>query len=233
MQRVIRGPAALLLCVSLCLALGAACAPSDPPPTSPLDDSSAPQGPAGTDVPLPTFPPTETPGASAGAPIDPPAQDEERVIGGAIDALAEWLGVAATRITYDSIQAREWDSACMGVQVPGTVCAEVVTPGYLVRLSVEGSEQAVHASGTGNYVWAPGFWSERVIESVDASSGSVVLAPLDGSDEMGTRHRVVPGSYLEAPLADLRPGTRVHIAVSYALPGQDQAPIVWLVPVEE
>ena len=223
-------------------ALLVACAPSDPPPTSPLADDSSPGSVTGTQSPLPTFPATSTVEAPAGS--TPPADleaEQERVVGEAIARVAEWLGEPETALEFVSIESVDWSSACIGVQVSGIACAEVVTPGYLVQVAHSRRPSLpyqVHASRDGHYAWGSGTnppSSERTIERVDVQRGLVILEPIGGNEDfIGTEQRVVPGSYLDVPLADLRPGQRVEIATAFGIltDTQDTSVIVWLVPIE-
>jgi len=228
--RVIRAPLLKAVVVIVAAILGASCAASEPPPSSPLDDTATGTAPAGTAAPLPTFTPAPAETSTAGTAI--PA-DQEQITGAAIDALAEWIGVPATQVTLVSIEPTDWPSACLGVQMPGFGCAQVITPGYRIYLGLASQPTPpyeLHSDASGNVVWAPHFDSRRTIENVDASTGIVTLEGLAGSDEMGTRHRVVPGTFLDAPLSALTPGDEVDIAVTYALPDDDAALAVWIVP---
>jgi hypothetical protein len=231
----------LLLAVAVLAMLVVACGPSDAPPTSPLADDASPTAGGGTSSPLPTFSPTptatptiEATPTATGTPAAPDLDAErERVAGEAIARLAEWTGYPETSIALESIEARDWPSACLDVQVPGFACAQVVTPGYHVRLLVLGSLQFVNASRDGAYAWAPAFFgSPRTIESVDIGTGMITLEALPGSDEAGNEHRVVPGSYLEVPLADLQPGTRVSLGTTYQTPNPTASLVVWLTLAE-
>ena len=229
-------PWAALAAVAMLLA--AACADGDPPPRSPFEDDTTVAPGDATPRPLPTFPSTP-PATATGTPSDgtptPPDEEalRERIVGGAIARLAEWTGVPETDIALDSIEARDWPSACLGVAIPDRTCAEVVTPGYQVRLQVLGALQFVNASRDGNYAWQPAFDSSgRTIESVDVANGIVALEPLSGSDEQGREHRVVAGSYLSVPLGDLVPGDEVALATTHEVPSLAGSLIVWLVVLE-
>lgn len=219
-----------------------ACAPSDPPPTNPLSDSSSPGGVTGAQSPLPTFPPTPTVAVTPAA--TPPADleaEQERAVGEAISRIAEWLGEPETDFEFVSIESVDWPSACLGVEIPGIACAEVITPGYLVQIAHNrrpALPYQVHTSRDGHYVWGSGAnppSGKRTIERVDVQQGLIVLESIGGNEDfIGAEQRVVPGSYLAVPLADLRPGQRVEIATA---PGiltdtADTSVIVWLTLAE-
>ncbi|HZP58329.1 MAG TPA: hypothetical protein VFC53_12370 [Dehalococcoidia bacterium] len=52
----------------------------------------------------------------------------------AIDRVIEVAGGAAS-VSLDSVEAVAWPDACLGIDQPGKVCAQVITPGY--RIVVE------------------------------------------------------------------------------------------------
>lgn len=232
-----------------------ACAPSDPPPRSPFGEDEATSAPTtGTPRPLPTFTATATASAT-GTPPDgtaTPPPDEaavrERIVGEAISRLAEWTGVPETEIrlaedtVLEPVEAVEWPSACLGVDNPDAICAEVVTPGYRIALELQldrNRPQFVHTSRSGSYRWWGEFETTRQIESVDLVEGVITLTsvvPPDspGADDIvGTRHRVLPGTDLAVPLRDLAPGDKVRFASGYALPGSDAGSLIWLVPAQD
>ncbi len=223
-------------------ALLVACAPSDPPPTSPLADTTAET--ATVVSALPTFPaggtvsPTATsttPPEGSPTPASSAAADAERITGEAIARLAEWIGGTETEFRLTSIEAMEWPNACLGVENPAIACANVITRGYRVTLhhvAAPNSLYLVHTSDAGRYVWAPSRGPEaRTVASVDPDAGRVTLERIGGSeDKMGTLHRTVPGSTLEVALRDLQPGQRVMIGTADPLEGGDAGLIVLLAP---
>lgn len=242
-RRAFRRVAALaaLSCLALACLTTAACAPSDPPPTSPLDER--PAGPAvdGTPRPLPTFPATPTgtlQPAPDGSPITNAAAQAEKVTGEAIARLAGWTGFPESEFRLTAIEAVEWPDACLGVRNPAVACAEVITPGYRVKLhhvSAPAVPLLVHASKDGRYAWAPTRGPlARTLASVDASAGRLGVLPEGGNDDpIGLWLRVTPGSTLEAPLAALAPGQRVLVGVAGPLQAEADALVVLLVPIAE
>ncbi|MCK9486576.1 MAG: hypothetical protein M0R73_07725 [Dehalococcoidia bacterium] len=237
----------------------AACAPSDPPPRSPFgEDDATSAATTGTPRPLPTFPATAAPTADGqpsdgGAATPPPADAQaeearrERVVGEAISRMAEWTGVPETEIrpaqdtVAEPVEEVAWPSACLGVVSPTVTCAEVQTPGYRIALELSldrDRPQFVHASRTGAYRWWGEFEATREVETVDLQGGvvtftSVVPPDSPGADDIvGRRHRVLPGTDLAVPLADLEPGDRVRFASGYPLPGDDAGALTWLVRMQ-
>lgn len=225
---------------ALAAALALACDRGDPPPTNPLDESrvtaTAAPAPTGPAVFPPSPGPTSTPGGSATAttaPLDPASEAErERAAGRAIDAIAGWLGVAKTEFSIVLVDVVAWPDACLGVPRPDVMCAQVVTPGERVTVRHRsGMSYQVHLGPRDAAAWSPPFESTRIIAGVDLASGVVRLQPLVGNDELGTEHRVVPGS-IAAGLKDLKAGDRVRIAVAHwPAQGAGFGAIVWLVRV--
>jgi hypothetical protein len=69
--------------------------------------------------------------------------------------LAERLGVGPDEITVQSVEATEFPDASLGVAEPGQVYAQVITPGYVVRLAVDGTVYEYHGSED-RVVFVPG-----------------------------------------------------------------------------
>ena len=170
-----------------------ACGRGVPPPTNPLDESHV----------------------TATAAPDPATEAaREKAAARAIDAVAGWLGVAKTEFTIDRIDVVAWPDACLGVARPGITCAQVVTPGERITLRHRSGETyEVHLGSRDAAAWQPRYDATRTIAGVDLATGTVTLQPLRGSDEMGTRHRSVPGSVVGG-IKDLKAGDRVEIAVA-------------------
>ena len=234
-----RRPHGALFVAAVLTALVVGCDRGDPPPSNPLDESRA----TGTAAPVPTgpavFPPspgasaTSTPGASATSTSAPDAASEaarEKAAARAIDAIAEWLGVPRTEFTIGSIEVVAWPSACLGVARPEVACAQVVTPGERVMVRHRfGETYEVHLGPREAAAWQPRYEATRTIASVDLSTGIVTLQALTGSDEMGTRHRSAPGSFVGG-IKDLKAGDRVHIAVApWPAANAGVGAIVWMV----
>jgi hypothetical protein len=70
----------------------------------------------------------------------------------AVDRLAQQQGVLATDITVVSVEARQWPDACLGAAGAGQSCAQVITPGYLVTLLLNGRTYPVRTDQTGSLV---------------------------------------------------------------------------------
>lgn len=67
-------------------------------------------------------------------------------------ALADRLQVAVADVTVKGFEAVEWGDACLGVEQPDIMCAQVVTPGYSVKLNAAGKTYEVHTDQMGSAV---------------------------------------------------------------------------------
>jgi len=75
--------------------------------------------------------------------IDELSETEATLVSRAIDDLAEIVDVPADAITYVSIEAVEWPDASLGCPEPDMMYAAMLTPGYVITLSVGEGEDAV------------------------------------------------------------------------------------------
>jgi hypothetical protein len=62
----------------------------------------------------------------------------------AVAAAAAAEGVDPTEVTVVSYEPTEWPDTSLGCPKDGEVYAQVITPGYLVILSVDGVEMEYH-----------------------------------------------------------------------------------------
>jgi len=82
----------------------------------------------------------------------PAAEVPADLIEAARQALAKALGVALDDITLFNAVPVEWPDACLGLALPSVACAEVITPGYLIELDVNGRVYGYHANQDGSLV---------------------------------------------------------------------------------
>ncbi|PIQ76534.1 hypothetical protein COU78_02395 [Candidatus Peregrinibacteria bacterium CG10_big_fil_rev_8_21_14_0_10_49_24] len=54
-----------------------------------------------------------------------------------IDVLANALGLMRENIILLSYEERQWPDSCLGIQLEGAYCAQVVTPGYRAVLKTD------------------------------------------------------------------------------------------------
>jgi hypothetical protein len=69
-------------------------------------------------------------------------------------ALATRLNISATEILILEAQETEWPDACLGIADPDTLCAQVITPGYDVRMQAVGKEYRYRTNTDGTVVKA-------------------------------------------------------------------------------
>jgi hypothetical protein len=80
----------------------------------------------------------------------PPVASADQEVGplveGAKADLAQRLGIRPSMIDVQSVNEAKFPDASLGVPEPGKVYAQVITPGYVIRLVVEGQTYEYHAS---------------------------------------------------------------------------------------
>jgi hypothetical protein len=195
----------------------AACGQGETPPRSPFDDRGpAPTAPPGvTSFPPPFAPPsiTPTPGvpvAPPGTPSSPAAGDPESATGTAIEALAERMGVSATRLSRVSVEPMDWPDACLGTSLPGLACAQVVTPGYRVILRFDtGSTHEVRTGRGGAAAWVAQTTLEATVREAERGGAPLALTDAAGKPVSVT---LAPGTQrLGVPVGGLKAGDRVSV----------------------
>lgn len=145
------------------------------PPRNPLAETPAASITAPTGVP--TAASTAPPAATVPPGFTPPTDvAAELAAGRAIEAMADWLGVPQRELTPRAVEAVEWPDACLGVRQP-LVCAQVVTPGYRVRL--EDALGAVHTAHvdarSGRVLWAGEVVASVTVTAVDLNGRRVTV----------------------------------------------------------
>jgi hypothetical protein len=105
---------------------------------------------------------------AADAPQADAGQAESPAVQAARQALAQALQVDATTITVTSEEAMEWPDACLGAATVDEMCAQVVTPGYLITLSANGNAHLYHTNEDGSMVRSA------------TEQGEMGAAPVDG-----------------------------------------------------
>ena len=69
--------------------------------------------------------------------------------------LASALGVDVDAIVVVSTEAVDWPDACLGAAEPGTVCAQVITPGFKIVLKSGGEQYEYHTDEGSRAVLVP------------------------------------------------------------------------------
>ena len=70
----------------------------------------------------------------------------------AIEILARHMALTEGAIELVSWEYVEWSDACLGIHNAGTVCAQVITPGYRVTLSAGGKTFELHTNQSGSSI---------------------------------------------------------------------------------
>ena len=71
---------------------------------------------------------------------------QEVLVEQAVSDLSERLEVDLEEIEVKSVEAAEFSDASLGVPEPGKTYAQVITPGYIIQLEIEGKTYRYHAS---------------------------------------------------------------------------------------
>ena len=64
----------------------------------------------------------------------------------AISKAAENLGITTDKVKLISTEALDWPDSCLGVSTLGIMCSQVVTPGFRVKLEVNGRQVEYHTN---------------------------------------------------------------------------------------
>ena len=64
-------------------------------------------------------------------------------------ALGTRLGISTDAIDTLSVESVTWPDACLGIESEGLMCAQVLTPGYRIRLEVAGTEYEYRSNRLG------------------------------------------------------------------------------------
>jgi len=93
---------------------------------------------------IPTAIPTELPGSI------PTALPQS--IQAALQQLAATLNIQLPNIVVNSVTHTDWPDACLGLPNQGESCAQVVTPGWKIDVTVNGTQYEVRTNEDGTQV---------------------------------------------------------------------------------
>lgn len=94
-------------------------------------------------------------------------------------ALAERLDQANDAVTFLDVESAEWPTAAMGCPEPDQMYAQVLTPGYIVRLRANDEVYEVHISKGGRVVFCDAGKESRGMEVPAAAEPAVMAAKRD------------------------------------------------------
>lgn len=120
--------------------------------------------------------PTSTPDVTLTPEETASAEDASAALVDAAKAdLVQRLGVDLDQIAVESVTPTEFSDTSLGVPVPGQMYAQVITPGYVITLTVDGESYRYHAAG------------ERVVavppEKDVSSSGDIAIESVNVTAE--------------------------------------------------
>jgi len=76
----------------------------------------------------------------------------EPAVQAAKQALADELSIDVSEIQVVEYEKVQWRDSCLGVDVKGQMCLEVITPGYKIILEVNGKQYEAHTDQDGKVV---------------------------------------------------------------------------------
>ena len=101
----------------------------------------------------PSANPAATPPSSVGSLASPVASPNADPRQSAIDEVmreaAAYAGVAATDVTLQQADARQWSDSSLGCPVPGQMYLQVITPGYMIVVQAGGRVLEYHTDARG------------------------------------------------------------------------------------
>jgi hypothetical protein len=142
---------ACLTIVGLIVAVSMAAGCTTPMPAQEMDRDAP--GSSLEETPPGKAPSTQVPPATSTAPQEPSAEmpvvpaGAETLVDLARADLAQQLGEKAEGITLLSVESAEFPDASLGVPEPDRMYAQVITPGYVIRLGVGDTVHTYHGSG--------------------------------------------------------------------------------------
>jgi hypothetical protein len=66
--------------------------------------------------------------------------------------ISETLGVAVENIQITKVEQMDWPNGCLGLPQGDEVCAEVITPGWLLTFNINGQEYRYRVDKTGTVI---------------------------------------------------------------------------------
>ena len=99
----------------------------------------------------PSTPVVVTPPQPAVAPLVSPvpgsnlSPEEQQAVAAALQDAATQLGVAASELSLQQIEAREWGDSSLGCPQPGNLYSQIVTPGFLIVINSRGKQLEYHS----------------------------------------------------------------------------------------
>lgn len=121
-------------------------AASTPAASTPAASTPAASTPANATPTTPGAIATPAPTGTTGSTQSPVAVTAARQL------LSQQIGVPLDQIKIVKAEEVEWPNGCLGVQLPGKMCTQVVTPGYRVVFEAGGKQYEFHTDKTGGSI---------------------------------------------------------------------------------
>ncbi len=99
--------------------------------------------PTAISTPVSAPSPAATPASSTPGATVPPEASE--LVDEARNGVAQQAGIPAPQVSVVSVQMVEWPDMSLGCPEPGMAYAQIVTPGYLIKLSAGGQTYEYHS----------------------------------------------------------------------------------------
>jgi hypothetical protein len=136
------------------LLLTAGCAPGVVSTANPVDAVTTPVAQL---TEASTVAPSSEPGNEAGGPkpdkTATPDPNVQKLILLAVEDLSKELQTGTVGIQVSSIQAVDWPDPSLGCPKLGIMYAQVVTPGYIIVLELNGKDYPFHTDGSSTVVY--------------------------------------------------------------------------------
>ena len=78
----------------------------------------------------------------------PPA-NAQPVVDAALNDAASHLATTRDQLRVEQVESRDWPDSALGCPQPGVMYAQVVTPGFLIVISVGGKRLEYHTDSRG------------------------------------------------------------------------------------
>ena len=147
-SRILLAVAALAAAVMLIAACGGDDDAEEVEPTSDVAAGICAEGAEDCDDTVDVTPEPDATDAPEPVPSPEACSDAESCEDNSIEIarrdLAAQLSVEVESIAVVSSEAEQWPDACLGAAKPGTVCAQVITPGFKIVLESGGKQYEYH-----------------------------------------------------------------------------------------
>jgi|SRR5919199_4767610 hypothetical protein len=109
-------------------------------------------GGGGQATPIATSLPANVAPLASAVPEANLSPDQQQAVAAALRDAAAHLGVAATDMSVQQVEEREWGDSSLGCPQPGLLYSQVVTPGFLVVINSRGKQLEYHSDTRGRVV---------------------------------------------------------------------------------